>query len=97
MCVGKPDDRGAVRRVYQRDGKATLSDLFYHVTKCAKLSFREVAVFSVCVGKVGHHAFDVEGTSQERIVEERQQLFRGKSKTPHPCFDLEMNRVGDRM
>ena len=49
--------------------KPALSDLFQHGTKCVKLSFREGAVFSVCVGKMGHQAFDLEGTSQERVVE----------------------------
>ena len=70
MRVGKPDDGGTVCRVHQGDGETTLSDLFQHGTKCAKLSFREGTICSVCVGKVGHHALDLEGAPQERVVEE---------------------------
>ena len=70
MRVGKPDDGSAVRRMHQWESETTLSDLFQHGTKYAKLSFREGAVFSVCVGKVGHHALDLEGTPQDRVVEE---------------------------
>ena len=74
-----------------------MSDLFQDGTKCAKLSFRVGAVCSVCVRKVGHHAFDLEWTLHDRVVEEGEQLFRRKTQPPHPGFDLEVNRVRGRM
>jgi hypothetical protein len=83
--------------VHQREGKSTFSDLFQYDAKYAKLSFREGTVCSVCVGKVGHHALDLERTSQDRVVEEGEQLYRRKSQPPHPGFDLEVNRVGTWM
>ena len=91
MRFGKPDDGGAVCRMQQRDGETTLLDLLQHGTKYVKLSFRKGIVRSVCVGKVGHDAFDLEWISNDRVVEEGEQLFWRKSQPSHPGFDLEVN------
>ncbi len=65
--------------------------------ECAKLPFREGAVFSVRVGQVGHDSLDLEGAPHDLVIENGRQLVHGKSQPPHACFDLEMDLVGGRM
>ena len=83
--------------MHQRKGEATLSDLFQRGTKDAQLPFSEGTVLSVCVGKVGHDAFHVKGSSHDMVVEEREQLFRRKPQPTHSCFNLEVDRIGSRL
>jgi hypothetical protein len=79
------------------EGYPALPDLAQYGAKCLKLAFRNTAIFSVCVGKMGHQTFDLKGASQEPLVEKWGQLRGGKPQASHPGFDLQMNRIRNWM
>jgi hypothetical protein len=49
--------------MYERDGNTASLDLAEHGAKYGELSFRKGAICSICVGQMGHDAFDLQRAS----------------------------------